>query len=271
MLTCPNCGSDNRYGAIFCRNCGKKLDIIDELTVENIHEKTGGKKRRRKKERAELTPKQLRRRSMIINGIRVAVILLVAFAVYLTQQTPSLSAVATSDGSRKSFMQKKKTLGGGGSVTVTTREINSYLAGLLPRIKEGKAVKFDCLQVALGNDTNKDNNKGNGKNKDKNNNEIGIRMYVRVFGKKMLFQLFGKLEKSNGKVRFSPTTFAKIGKLPYPSFLMKMHCKNILSDLKSDRELFEKLTEATIKEVKTRRGGKTVTTTAIALKTRGKS
>jgi len=262
MLTCPNCGGDNRYGAIFCRNCGKKLDIIDELTVENIHEKTGGKKRRRKKEKSELTPKQLRQRSAIINGIRVAVILLVGFAVYLTQQTPSLSAISTSESSRKSFMKKKQTLRPGSPVTVTTKEINSYLAGLLPRIKDGKVVKFDYLQVALGNDANKDNNK------DKNNNEIAIRMYVRVFGKKMLFQLFGKLEKSNGKVRFSPTTFAKIGKLPYPTFLMKQHCKNILSDLKSDRELFEKLSEATIKEVKIRGGGKT---TAIALKTRGKS
>lgn len=270
MLTCPNCGGENRYGAIFCRSCGKKLDIIDELTVENIHEKTGGKKRRRKKEKSELTPKQLRRRSMIINGIRVAVILLVGFAVYLTQQTPSLSAISTSDGSRRSFMKKKQTLRRGSPVTVTTKEINSYLAGLLPRIKDGKVVKFDYLQVALGNDANKDNNegKGKGKDKDKNNNEIAIRMYVRVFGKNMLFQLFGKLEKSNGKVRFSPTTFAKIGKLPYPTFLMKQHCKNILSDLKSDKELFEKLSEATIKEVKIRGGGKT---TAIALKTGGKS
>lgn len=257
MLNCPNCGSDNRYGAIFCRMCGKKLDIIDELTVENIDEKTGGKKRKRKKDKLKLTPKQFRRRSIIISAVRIVVILLVGFAVYLTQQTPSLSAISTSDGSRKSFVQKKRRLRGGNSATITTREINSYLAGLLPDIKDGKVVKFDYLQIALGNDNDKD--------------QIAIRMYGRVFGKKMLFQMFGKLEKKNGHIKFSPTTFAKIGKLPYPCFLMKFHCKNILRDLKSDQELFEKLTEATIKEVKVMRGGKRVTTTALVLKTRGKS
>ncbi len=257
MLTCPNCGTENRYGAIFCRVCGKKLDIIDELTVENIHEKTGGKKRKRRKDKSELTPKQLRQRNIIVNAIRIVVILLVGFAVYLTQQTPSLSAIPTSDGSRKSFLEKKRRLRGGNSATITTREINSYLAGLLPDIKDGKVVKFDYLQLALGNHDDKD--------------QIAIRMYVRVFGKKMLFQMFGKLENKDGHVKFSPTTFANIGKLPYPSFLMKFHCKNILRDLKSDQELFEKLTEATIKEVKAMRGGKKVTTTAVVLTTSGKS
>ena len=27
MITCPNCGSENLVGAIFCRTCGKKLDL----------------------------------------------------------------------------------------------------------------------------------------------------------------------------------------------------------------------------------------------------
>jgi len=27
IIKCPNCGHDNQLGAIFCRNCGKKLDI----------------------------------------------------------------------------------------------------------------------------------------------------------------------------------------------------------------------------------------------------
>ncbi len=253
MLTCPNCGSENRYGAMFCRKCGKKLDIIDELTVENIDERTTGKKRKRKKDKAALTPKQLHKRSIILNGIRIVVILLVAFAVYLTQQTPSVSAIPTSDANRRSFMQKKRSLRDGSEVTVTVREINSYIAGVLPQIKGGNAVRFDNLQVALGNE--------------EDNEEIAIRMYVRVVGKKMLFQLFGKLEKKNGKIQFSPATFAKVGELPYPSILMKLHCRRVLSDLKSDRELFEKLTEATIKEVNTRRGK----TMAVVLKTAGKS
>ena len=256
MLTCPSCGSENRYGAIFCRVCGKKLDIIDELTVENIDEKTGGKKKRRKK-KSELPPKELRRRSIIINAIRIAVILLVAAAVYLTQQMPSVSATPTSEASRKSFMGKKAKLQAAvkdnksASETVTQKELNSYIAGFLPRVKNGKVVKFENLQVALGNGEEK----------------IAISMHVRLFGKRMLFQLFGTLKKSDGHVNFSPDTFARIGKLPYPAFLMKMHCKNVLSDLKKDTDLFKKLTEATVKEVPLRGGKKTP---AVQVKVGGK-
>jgi hypothetical protein len=234
--------------------CGKKLDIIDELTVENIDEKTTGKKRKRKKKKTELAPKQLRRRGIIINAIRIAVILLVAFAVYLTQQTPSLPAISTSDRSRKSFLEKKRQLRGGHSVMVTQKELNSYVAGLLPKVEDGKVVKFDNVQVALGNDTDDE--------------EIAIRMYVRVFGKKMLFQLFGRLEQKNGHMKFSPATFGKIGKLPYPAFLMKRHCKGMLKDLKGDKELFDTLTEATVKKASLKGGG---TTAIVELKASSKS
>lgn len=246
MLTCPNCGSDNRYGAIFCRVCGKKLDIIDELTVENIEEKTGAKKRRRKG-KSELPPGKLRRRSVIMNSIRILIILLLAAAVYLTQQTPSVSAIPTSEASRKSFAQRKSLLDtavknkNSASVTVTQKELNSYLAGLLPGVKGGKSVKFENLQVALGD----------GKEK------IAIRMYVRVFGKRMLFQLFGTLEKSDGHVKFAAATFAKIGKLPYPAPLMKWHCKNVLRDLKDATDLFNQLSDANVKEGKLKGGGAT--------------
>jgi len=257
MLTCPHCESDNRYGAIFCRGCGKKLDIIDELTVENIHEKTRGKKRRRRKDKGAPTPKQLRVRSIIVNAVRIAVILLIAFAVYLTQQTPSVSAISTTEGARKIFMSNKRKLRGGSEVTITTMQLNSYIAGLLPKIEGGKAVRFDNLQVALGNEKDKE--------------ELAIRMYVRVFGKRMLFQMFGNLEKSDGKIKFSPATFGKVGKLPYPAFLMKLHCKNVLRDLKQDKELFDKLTEAKVKEVKAKRAGKIRTTTALVLKAKGES
>ena len=78
--------------------------------------------------------------------------------------------------------------------------------------------------------------------------------------------MFGKLEKDNGKIKFSPGTFGKLGKLPYPSFLMKMHCKKVLSELEKDKELFDKLTEAKIEEVKVTRNGKTVKTCALKLK-----
>jgi len=246
MLTCPNCGAENRYEAIFCRGCGKKLEIIDELTVENIEEKTGAKRRRRKKDKSELTPKQLHRRSIIKNSIRIAVILLVAFAVYLTQQTPSVSAIPTSEGSRKSFVQKKRELRAGGTVTVSEKELNSYVAGLLSGMKGSKAVKFENVQIALGNKKDKE--------------EIAVRMYVRLFGKRTLFQLFGKLKQTGGHIKFSPTTFAKVGKLPYPAFVMKWHCKNVLSDLKSDTDFFNKLTEATIKDVELKSYVATVST-----------
>jgi hypothetical protein len=248
MLTCPNCGSENRYGAIFCRVCGKKLDIIDQLTVENIEEKTG-LKRRRRKGKSEIPPDVLRRRSIIVNSIRILLILLVATAVYLTQQTPSISAIPTSEASRKSFIQRKSDLETAvkdkkpGSVTVTQKELNSYIAGLLPDVKGGKFTKLENLQVALGE----------GKEK------IAINMYIRLFGKKMVFQLFGTLEKSGGHIKFVPATFARVGKLPYPAFLMKLHCRNVLKDpsFKKDTDLFKELTEATVKESKIRGGSPT--------------
>lgn len=264
MLTCPNCGSDNRYGAIFCRGCGKKLDVIDEITVENIDEKTGGKRRRRKKEKGALTPKQLHTRGMIINAIRIAVILLIAFAVYLTQQRPSISAIPTSEGARNSFNRKKRELRGGKEVIITDKEFNSYLASVLPKVENGKVLRFENLQVALGSEEHEEN-------KEEDKQEIAIRMYVRIFGKRVLFQMFGKLEKDSGKVKFSPRTFGKLGKLPYPAFLVKLHCKNVLKNLDKDKELFDKLTEATIDEMKVRRNGKLVPTSVLKLKPRAKS
>lgn len=40
MITCPNCGSDNIIGAIFCRTCGKKLDL-ENLRPETMMAKGG--------------------------------------------------------------------------------------------------------------------------------------------------------------------------------------------------------------------------------------
>ncbi len=257
MLTCPNCGSENRYGAIFCRGCGKKLDVIDEITVENIGEKTGAKKRRRRKDKEPLTPKQLHVRSTIINAIRIVAILLIAFAVYLTQQTPTVSAIPTSEGAKRSFSSEKRDLQRGEEATITEKQLNSYLASVLPRVNNGKIVRIENLQIALGSETSKD--------------EIGIRIYARFFGKRMLLQMFGELEKNSGNIKFSPSFFGKLGKLPYPSFLVKLHCKNVLSELEKDRELFGKLTEAKIEEVKVLRNGKKVASTALRLKTQGKS
>ncbi len=259
MLTCPNCGVENRFGAIFCRGCGKKLDIIDEITVENIHEKTTGKKRRRKKDKSALTPRELRTKGVIINAIRIAIILLVGFAVYLTQVTPPISAIPTSEAAAKSFVQKKKQLEdaiknkGTASVTVTQKELNSHIAELVSNVEKGKLVKLENVQVAFGNGAKED--------------EIAVRMYVRVFGKQTLFQLFGKVDKSKGEMKFSAAPFAKVGKLPYPAFLMKMHSKNVLKNMQSDTDLFKKLSQATIKSAKVRGGG---ATPAIELKVVGK-
>ena len=247
MISCPNCGTENRYGAIFCRTCGKKLDVIDEITVENIDEKTIGRKRRRRKDKAAPTPKELHKRGIIINAIRILIILLVAFAVYLTQQMPPVSAIETSEASKNSFERKRKNLSDAvkdkksDSETITQKELNSHVASLLPAsVKQGKTVKLENVQVALG-DAEKD---------------ISVRMYVRIFGKRMLFQLFGNLEQKNGEIVFSPSTFAKVGKLPYPAFLMKMHCKNVFGDLRQkDAALLEKITRATVKTVKIRGGG----------------
>jgi uncharacterized membrane protein YvbJ len=246
MITCPNCGSENRYGAIFCRGCGKKLDVIDEITVENIGEKTTGKKRRRRKDKGERTPKELRKRGMVINAVRILIILLVAFGVYLTQQTPPVSAIETSDASKKSFDRKREHLlesvrsNKPDSETITQKELNSHIASLLPSVKQGKVVKLENLQIALGS----------------GEEDLSVQMYVRVFGKRMLFQLFGNLEKEKGEIVFSSSTFAKVGKLPYPAFLMKMHCKNVFSDLREkDASLLEKITRATVENVKIKGGG----------------
>jgi len=249
MLTCPNCGTENRYGAIFCRVCGKKLEIIDEITVENIDEKTRGKRRRRKKDKGARTPKEMGRRGIIINAIRIAVILLVAFAVYLTQQTPPVSAIPTSEVSQERFIRKRNQLRdalekkNSRSETVTQKELNSYIAGLVPDMEKGKVVKIENVQVALGNDTDQE--------------KISVRMYVRVFGKKMLFQIFGEVNQNDGEMQFSPDFLAKIGKLPYPAFLMKWHCRKMLEGLKNDSDLFKKLTDVTVREVKLAGGKKT--------------
>jgi len=247
MFTCPNCGSENRYGAIFCRGCGKKLDIIDQITVDNIDEKTTGKKKRRRKDKSKRTPKELRRRGIIVNAIRIAVILLVALAIYLTQQTPSLSAITTSEASKNSFDRKKGRLEAALESKksrlekITQKEINSYIASLLPDVKNGKFIRLEALQIAL----------------ESNEKSMDIRMYIRVFGKRVLFRLFGTLEKKDGHVKFSPATFGKAGNLPYPAFLMKLHCRKVLRGLTKETDLFSKLTEANITEFPVTGGKKT--------------
>ena len=75
MIVCPNCQTENRLGSIFCRSCGAKL-ALDDLNVQNFEQKTGVVSK-------EKVNKAKKKRRLIVNLIRLAIILLVAYGVYL--------------------------------------------------------------------------------------------------------------------------------------------------------------------------------------------
>ena len=47
MVVCPKCRADNQIGAIFCRECGDKLEI-EEVALEDVKRKSDRLKRQRK-------------------------------------------------------------------------------------------------------------------------------------------------------------------------------------------------------------------------------
>ncbi len=234
MMKCPNCGTENRLGAIFCRSCGIKLEL-DEITAETFEEKTGVVAR-------DKVDKKKQKRKFIYNLIGLIILLAFIFAVYLALQIPRFEEIRTSSDLLKSFKRKKRNLNLAllskveRVEQITEAELNSYIASMMINMEnEGRKIRINDIWVFLEED-----------------NRITILLDLRVFGRRIIAQYFGKLNVGNGNAKFQPNGVfaAKLGKLPYPTFLMRRHCKNVLKNLEEDKELLEKLSEVEIKDGK---------------------
>jgi hypothetical protein len=221
MIICPNCKTENRLGAIFCRSCGAKLSL-DDLNVQNFEQKTGVVTK-------EKVDKAKKKRRFIINIIRLALLLLIAFAIYLVFQKPDLPKdIITKGGEEKKFQTKQDYLikarndGKDAEAEFTELEINTFATSLVDSPENKGRVKLTGITIDL-----------------KQDNEVEIYLDTQILGQHIRLCCFGKVSADDKGLKFVPNGFfaAKVGKLPYPMFLFKYLTKNILSKDKTLNEL----------------------------------
>ena len=65
-MFCPNCGSANEPNAVFCRNCGKKMIVGDEMNTNS-----------------DKVAKRILQNSFIIVTVVIIAVILLIFAVFI--------------------------------------------------------------------------------------------------------------------------------------------------------------------------------------------
>jgi len=211
-MLCPQCGTDNRLGAIFCRSCGLKLDI-DSIDSESFEEKTGVKL----KEGPKLS-------KIILKVVLVIVILGIAALITLIALVPEIERSETrqeGQDSLKSFEAKQnwakksipqyKTYKYKYQLEFSEVEVNSYIADEFEEVEIKKGpIKFDEVDVDLIS-----------------GNKMEARFFGKIWGKALLLRITGEVELNDGSITIAPVA-VKIGKLPIPGFLAKPLFKNVI-------------------------------------------
>lgn len=220
MMQCPNCGTGNRLGAIFCRSCGTKLEF-DEITSETFEKVTGVVPKDKADRRRQI-------RSIIVNVLRLAFLGVIVYGLYLALQRPEVSRPETKGQLATQFrtmakemmmaVDKKRT------VTQTTTEValNSYLASRVAAI-ETKGRGFRLVDSWVGIE---------------DSGRVEWVIEVKLFGRLMRLQYFGTVKVEDDRVTFTPKGFfaVRMGELPLPTPFMKLWSKRLWrSILDADR------------------------------------
>lgn len=226
MMQCPECGTANRLGAIFCRSCGAKLEL-DSVTSETFEQVTGivSKDKLDAKKRV---------RRIIFNVLRLVFLAAIVYGFYLALQRPEVDQPETSGKLVTRFKAMRAELLTGinhkRTVTKTTTEraVNSYLASLIAATEsKGKSFQLVDSWVLI-----------------EDGGELNWVIDVKLFGRLMRFQYFGTVEIKDGEAVFTPKGFfsARLGKLPYPTLLIEMTAKRLWhSILEADNRANEKV------------------------------
>jgi hypothetical protein len=241
MMQCPQCGTSNRLGALFCRSCGVKLDV-DSVTKDTFEQVTGVVPKDR-------TDAKKRVRKLISNLISLVVLALLVLGVYLAVQIPQVEEPKTTSKLATEFESTQLKLGKAiaqkreVTVTITEGAINSYLAERLGAT-ENKGKTFQLLDtwILLGDD-----------------NALDWVIDTKLFGRRLRFRYKGKLVVDDDGVVFKPKGFfsARLGALPYPTPLLKRTVSKLWKSIR-DEETNEAILNA-VSDVKI--DGNTITVT----------
>jgi len=206
MMQCPSCGTANRLGAIFCRSCGAKLEI-DGVTSQTFEKVTGVVPKDKKDAKT-------RAKNIAVNVLRLAFLGLVVLGVYLALQRPEVEQPETSGRLASAFdkMQRDMLITLEHSKqpvtrTTTKQALNSYLGSLVGAAETKGTVRLVDSWVLI-----------------EDNNDLNWIIEAKLLGRPLRFQYFGTVAMKDGKITFTPKGFfaARMGKLPYPSPLLKL-------------------------------------------------
>lgn len=233
MIVCPNCQTENRLGAIFCRSCGAKL-ALDDLNVQNFEEKTGVVAK-------DKIDKAKKKRRVIVNLIRIVFLLLIAYGIFLVFQRPEIPEFNTLGKANELFIKKEKALieakkaGRDIEFDFTELEINSFASTLREKQEANSRVKIEEIFVDLMED-----------------NKIQLFINTLIFGRKITLSCSGKLSAGDNGLIFEPSGFfaARMGKLPYPMPLFRYMTKNVLAKHETMSDLFSAISNIEITEGK---------------------
>ena len=232
MMQCPQCGTANRLGALFCRSCGVKIEV-DSVTKDTFEHVTG------------IVPKdrvdaKKRVRSIIFNSLRLAFLAAIVFGIYLALQLPEVKEPETTSKLAKEFTDTRTRLQAAvqreseATVTITEGAINSYLADRLAET-ENRGKTFPLMDTwVLFED----------------NGDVNWVIDTKLLGRPLRFQYKGTLVVEDSGVTFKPNGFfgGRLGKLPYPSPLLNMTASRLWESI-GDEERNEKILSA-ISDVK---------------------
>jgi len=233
MMQCPQCGTANRLGAIFCRSCGAKLEI-DAITSQTFEQATGVVPQDKSKAKNRV-------KRIIINSLRLLFLAVIVFGFYLALQRPEVDQPKTTEELSKKLEDRRNRLlekldkdGEVKNVAFMTAGINSYLAHMMAETEE-KGKTFQLVDSWVLFDTD------------------GTATWVidaKLFGRLLRFQYVGTIEMEDGKVAFKPSgIFAgKLGQLPYPTYFMQTMIKRMWSSIMDDsdgdnKKLLDAITE----------------------------
>ncbi len=231
MMQCPQCGTSNRLGAIFCRSCGVKLEV-DSVTKDTFEQVTGIVPK-------DKTDAKKRVRRLVLNVVRVAILALLVLGVYLALQLPEVEEPETTSKLAAQFEQTRARLGGAVTreqeltVTITEDALNSYLAERMGAT-ENKGKNFQLLDTWVLFD----------------DGDLDWVIDAKLFGRRLRFQYKGKLVVEDDGVVFKPKGLfaARLGALPYPAPLMNKTVSRLWKSI-CDEEKNEEILKA-ISDVK---------------------
>jgi hypothetical protein len=236
MMQCPQCGTANRLGAIFCRSCGAKLEL-DSVTSQTFEKITGVVP----KDKADA---KKRTKRIIVNVIRLVILVLIVFGVYLALQIPDVEKPETTDKDLANLKATRSELvaaAGGNAraqdqLKISEKEINAYIQERLGATDLGKST-FRLVDTWVLFDKD---------------GEVIWVIDAKLFGRPLRFQYLGKVEMAGGKVTFKKKGLftGRLGKLPYPTILIDTTTKRLLdslleSDKGENRKLLDAISELT--------------------------